>query len=75
MEQAINEYYENKIRLMKAVRKMDHRIRKVNRNKIKYLYYAYHKQKDFIIKELRKLDKILVNISGKIECQKRKLYK
>ena len=57
MKQAIQEWFDARTRLVKSIRKMNYRIDKVK--DLKLLPYRYFGQKQVIIKELRRMDKIL----------------
>ena len=58
MKEAIKEYQEARVRLIKAIRKMNYRVK----NSEDRLIHKYLIQKQVIIKELRKLDKVLREI-------------
>jgi len=59
MKQAVNDYQEARVRLMKSFRKINYRIKKIDAG---VLHHKYFEQKNLIMKELRKLDKTLRKI-------------
>lgn len=69
MKQATEEYWNARILMSKAFRKMGYRIDKLD---LEELQHKWKGQKNEIFKQLRKMDKLLREI---ISTQNRKVYK
>lgn len=63
----IIEYFEARIRIVKAFRKLNYRLNKFRNKKYKDKFLE---QKKIVLKEMRKMDKVLREV-----VRKRKLYK
>ncbi len=65
MEQAISEWFDARTKIVKTIRRMNYRINKTG--DLGLLSYRYFGQKEIIIKELRRMDKILRKVLEDME--------
>lgn len=62
VKETLMEYSEARTRLIKSFRKLNYRVGKLKGKKFDMLKYGYKAQKDGILKELRRMDRILREI-------------